>query len=345
MNRCVHKNSIRLWSIVLGVFILLAGLCVPKADVIAAPGPVISLMIDGHGIATDVQPLQKNGRMLVPIRVIAEQTGAKVHYEEPTRQAVITQGEEKIVIPIDQSAAFVNGKRFILDVPATIVSQRTLIPIRFVSEALGCQVNWDDTSRIAAIWTPNAKKKIASKASELAQARPADSSLGANGDRQLLQEHFVFPLAAGSHYEPYDPSFGSDRDWTEDGDGSVRSHEGIDIMTASGTPVYAVSSGTINRIGWNTYGGWRINITDDGGAYKMYYAHLLAYAPGLVEGSYVKAGQLIGFVGATGYGEPGTSGLFSPHLHFGLYQASDNKAIDPYPYLRFWERHKINALF
>lgn len=391
MNRCIHTDSIRLWSGILGVFFMIAGLWVQSADARVKPGPEISLMVDGIGIGTDVQPLQKNGRMLVPVRAIAEKTGAKVSYDAQKRQVVIGHEHKKIVIPIDRSFAYVNGKQVWLDVPATIVNRRTLIPVRFVSEALGYHVKWDANARIAVIWSTKDKAARADRDQHSANPyvvqegdslyqiakryqvsmetvkknnhlysdellageilyltdqakKPAFQPTAFSGDQKLLQEHFVFPFAAQSTYSPFVRSFGFDREWTESGNGNVRSHEGIDIMAPSGTPVYAVSSGTINRIGWNTYGGWRINITDAGGAYKMYYAHLLAFAPGLKVGSHVKAGQLIGFVGATGYGKPGTTGLFSPHLHFGLYLAQNNKAIDPYPYLRFWERHKVTAL-
>lgn len=72
MSRCIHTDSIRLWSGILGVFFLIAGLWVQSADARGKPGPEITLMIDGIGIETDVQPLQKNGRMLVPVRAIAE---------------------------------------------------------------------------------------------------------------------------------------------------------------------------------------------------------------------------------------------------------------------------------
>lgn len=389
MTRCLHNNSRHLWPRILGVFsvcIILMLTLGDKADA-AEPGPVISLVIDGRGVSADVQPIQRNGRMLVPIRVIAEQTGAQVQYDGAIRQVVVSKQGKRIVIPIDQSAAYVDGKRVTLDVPATIVKKRTLVPIRFVSESLGYQVDWNAASKVAMVWT---KKQTASASAKdtsnpyivqegdslfliakrhntsienlkknnqltsdalLAgqllyltnQAKPAAySPKKTAGNQQLLRDDFVFPLAAENEYEPYVDSFGSNREWTESGNGSVRSHEGIDIMAPTGTPVYSVSSGTINRIGWNTYGGWRINITDAGGAYKMYYAHLSAFVPGIKVGHKVSTGQMIGFVGDSGYGAPGTTGMFSPHLHFGLYQASSGKAIDAYNYLRYWEQNKVN---
>ncbi|MDF2684662.1 MAG: metalloendopeptidase, partial [Brevibacillus sp.] len=156
MNRCLHKSSSRLWTKVLGVFFICLGLGVTGTSgsgVVAAvePGPVISLVIDGKGIPTEVQPLRQNGRMLVPIRVIAESTGAEVTYDASNRQVTVTEKGKRIVLLVDSQTAYVDGKRVTLDAPAMIVSRRTVVPIRFVSEALGYQVVWE--SGVAQIQT------------------------------------------------------------------------------------------------------------------------------------------------------------------------------------------------
>lgn len=395
MNRCLHKNSNRLWPGVLGVFLLCLVLGATGAGtgeaVAAEPGPVISLVIDGKGVATDVQPLRQNGRMLVPIRFIAETTGAKVEYEASAKQVTVTQKGKRIVLLIDSQIAFVDGKRVSLDASARIVNGRTLVPIRFVSESLGYRVAWDNQSGVAHIQTKPVEDRAAvvqeasnpyvvqsgdtlsgianrhdTTVQELKQnnylssdqlvaqqllflpkgAKAAEHPLSKEvGDSRMLTNRYYFPFSDASWYEPYGDSYGSDREWTESNDGTVRNHEGIDIMAPKGTPVYSVSNGTINRIGWNTYGGWRINITDEDGRYRMYYAHLSAYVPGLQVGSVMKAGQLIGFVGDTGYGGMGTVGMFEPHLHFGLYLNNNGNATDPYYYLRYWEQNKVENPF
>lgn len=161
-------------------------------------------------------------------------------------------------------------------------------------------------------------------------------------DKGLLSKSNRFPLSAKSEYESVVNTYGDGRAWNSSGQQSDRNHEGIDIMTPKGTPVYSISSGHIYRIGWNTYGGWRINIIDSSGKYHMYYAHLEAYAPGLKQGQHISAGQLIGFVGDSGYGNKGTTGKFAPHLHFGMYYKSSGKATNPYYYLKYWEQNKIN---
>ncbi|KGR77133.1 LysM peptidoglycan-binding domain-containing protein [Ureibacillus manganicus] len=142
----------------------------------------------------------------------------------------------------------------------------------------------------------------------------------------------IFPLAKET-YQPYGNSYGAGRDFSSDG--KSRSHEGIDIMTEKWIPVFSAIEGTIVKLGWNTYGGYRITIKAPNG-YTFYYAHLMGYPEGLNIGQWVSAGQLIGFTGDTGYGEQGTNGKFPAHLHFGMYDPQGN-SINPYSYLKWWE--------
>lgn len=107
----------------------------------------IALYINGRAVPTDVPPVIINGRTMVPIRVISESLGAAVHWEPGTRQAVITSGANRVVITVDRALAGINGKEVSLDVPAQILGGRTMVPIRFVSEALGATVAWEPDSR------------------------------------------------------------------------------------------------------------------------------------------------------------------------------------------------------
>lgn len=144
-----------------------------------------------------------------------------------------------------------------------------------------------------------------------------------------------FPLANGT-YTPYTNSYADSRSWAPDGM-EIRRHEGVDIFAKEGTPVYSAMSGTVVKAGWNEYGGWRLTIRIDSNT-EFYYAHMSKYASGIQEGSTVSAGQLIGYVGSTGYGPEGTSGKFLPHLHFGMYQRTPSYTpTDPYLFLKWWE--------
>jgi murein DD-endopeptidase MepM/ murein hydrolase activator NlpD len=140
---------------------------------------------------------------------------------------------------------------------------------------------------------------------------------------------YVFPI-----YGPasFGDSFGAPRPNVEGG-----WHHGEDIFAAAGTPLLAVTSGTLHTIGFNRIGGYRIWLRDDVGN-EFYYAHLSAYSPLAVEGRRVEAGDVIGFVGDTGDADGG-----APHLHFEIHPASMaslgyDGVVAPYPILLAWRR-------
>lgn len=109
-------------------------------------------------------------------------------------------------------------------------------------------------------------------------------------------------------------------------------HQGNDLFAAVGTPVVAVADGTISKVGWNTLGGNRLWLTDTTGT-AYYYAHLSAYAPAAFDGSQVRAGEVIAYVGNTGQ-----AATTPPHLHFEVHPGGmDADPVDPYPFLRAWE--------
>lgn len=143
----------------------------------------------------------------------------------------------------------------------------------------------------------------------------------------------VFPIPPQYNYS-YRSTWGFRRGW-----GGRRIHEGTDIFASYGTPVRAVTYGVVEMMGWNKYGGWRVGIRDLNNTYH-YYAHLSGFSKDLKVGDVVEPGQVIGGVGSSGYGPPGTSGKFPPHLHFGMYKDNGIRewSFDPYPYLRIWER-------
>ncbi|HET9729559.1 MAG TPA: M23 family metallopeptidase [Acidimicrobiia bacterium] len=108
------------------------------------------------------------------------------------------------------------------------------------------------------------------------------------------------------------------------GDGT-KEHHATDIMAKRATPVVAIESGTVFKLGWNTLGGWRLWIKGASGA-QYYYAHLMAYAPHLRNGSRIRAGQYLGRVGNTGDAKGGP-----PHLHFEVHLSG--VTVNPYPLL------------
>ncbi|MGN7470952.1 N-acetylmuramoyl-L-alanine amidase [Brevibacillus sp. SAFN-007a] len=107
----------------------------------------VNLMIGGQAVTPDVPPVIKDGRTLVPVRVIAESLGADVAWDEGKRTAVITRGTTQLSLRLDSRTAQVNGKQVKLDTPPVILQQRMLLPLRFVGESLGITVGWDNSSR------------------------------------------------------------------------------------------------------------------------------------------------------------------------------------------------------
>lgn len=124
------------------------------------------------------------------------------------------------------------------------------------------------------------------------------------------------PIAKGYSFSHYD-DFGASRSY-----GYKRVHFGNDLMGNIGTPVIAVESGIIEAVGWNQYGGWRVGIRSFDKKRYYYYAHLRKnhpYAENIKEGQIVQAGDVIGYLGMTGYStKENVNNINVPHLHFGI---------------------------
>jgi len=97
-------------------------------------------------------PLIENGRTMVPLRAVFEVLNCKVRWEESSKSAIVEHGTTKIIIPANSTTAYVNGKPYSLDVPAKIINDRVMIPLRFVSEAIEKTVIWDDLNKTVLIY-------------------------------------------------------------------------------------------------------------------------------------------------------------------------------------------------
>lgn len=154
------------------------------------------------------------------------------------------------------------------------------------------------------------------------------------------------PIAAGYGYSHCD-DFGNSRSF-----GFARKHLGHDMMGGLGTPIVAVEGGVVEAVGWNRYGGWRIGIRSFDSKRYYYYAHLQKdkpFAEGLEVGDTVQAGDLIGFMGRTGYSDKeNTNNIETVHLHFGMQLIFDESQkeclseiwIDTYQIVRLLESHR-----
>ncbi len=154
------------------------------------------------------------------------------------------------------------------------------------------------------------------------------------------------PIAAGYGYSHCD-DFGNARTY-----GFARRHLGHDLMGVLGTPIVAVEGGTVEALGWNRYGGWRIGIRSDDRLRYYYYAHLQKdnpYVQGLSVGQHVNAGDVIGFMGRTGYSDKeNVNNIQTVHLHFGIQLVFDESQkecnseiwIDPYAIVQLLSSHR-----
>lgn len=130
--------------------------------------------------------------------------------------------------------------------------------------------------------------------------------------------------------------------------GGDRGHEGCDIMASVNQrgiyPIYSMTDGVIENIGWLRLGGYRIGVRSESGAY-FYYAHLAEYAKEFEIGERVEAGTFLGYMGDTGYSDtPGTTGMFDVHLHLGIYlndAEGTEFSVNSYPMLKYlYERRQ-----
>lgn len=104
--------------------------------------PEIKVVIDGETLETDQSPIIVNDRTLVPMRAIFEKLGASVDWNESAQAVTAVKGEREISLAIGGDVMRIDGEAKTLDVPAMLYNERTLVPVRAVSEALNCNVNW-----------------------------------------------------------------------------------------------------------------------------------------------------------------------------------------------------------
>lgn len=157
--------------------------------------------------------------------------------------------------------------------------------------------------------------------------------------------YFPIPLMGkGAHGIFYEDSWYAPRSY-----GGDRIHEGTDLMAGNNKrgyfPILSITDGIVENMGWLEQGGYRIGIRAESSGY-FYYAHLDTYAPELKPGDSVIAGQLLGFMGDSGYGEEGTIGQFDVHLHLGIYVSTNSSemSVNPYWILRILEHNRTELI-
>ncbi len=126
----------------------------PPWTVMAQAQPPVTVYVDGLPLIMDVLPIIENGRTLVPFRAIAEAMNITVSWDSQSRTVNATDGIAAVRLQIDSRTAYINNTAVSLEAPPRIANHRTLIPLRFFSEAFDCQVAWDGSLYRANITTP-----------------------------------------------------------------------------------------------------------------------------------------------------------------------------------------------
>lgn len=136
-------------SIILMVFCL--------TTMVAFAADEISVEIDGAALEFDVAPQIINDRTMVPMRKIFETLGAQIQWDEAARKVVAVKGDTRLEIVIGSTVAKIGEEEKVLDSKPLIIDGRTLVPIRFVSEALGAEVYWMGENKKVIIYSSESK--------------------------------------------------------------------------------------------------------------------------------------------------------------------------------------------
>jgi phosphate transport system substrate-binding protein len=137
------------WLLIAALLIVNFGYIFTVANPVEAAG--IKVVVNDVTMKMSVAPVNEKGRVLVPVREIFEALGAKLNWDGETKTVTATRKDVTVKLVIGQKTAYVNGKAVTLDVAAKITKGKTMIPLRFVSEAFKSQVKWDSKSQTVTV--------------------------------------------------------------------------------------------------------------------------------------------------------------------------------------------------
>lgn len=189
----------------------------------------------------------------------------------------------------------------------------------------------------------NTEDKVQDKDTKGPTAKITDEGGVAEGDEDDVEDEDEYEYETSTTEIPYTYSssddFGAERTF-----GGERPHEGNDLITDAGVPIVSITDGVVRDMNWNDFGGNIVGILTDQDTY-FYYAHMQSFNTALHEGDSVTAGDILGYVGNTGYGPPGTSGMFITHLHLQIGIKIDGEKerlyISPYNIVKYLDEFRI----
>ena len=180
----------KLFAALLTLCMLLS--CLPA---VSAQVP-ITVFLDNEQISFDVEPMIQNDRTMVPMRAIFEALGATVSWNEDTRCVFAEKDGVTVRFTIDRRVMYRNGEAFMLDAPPIISDDRTLVPLRAVSEAFGAEVRWNGTLRRVDIYS-NHPNDVFRKELPISQIAPEDEAYFRNHFNEVCYDFlgYSYPIA------------------------------------------------------------------------------------------------------------------------------------------------------
>ncbi|MDK9709889.1 copper amine oxidase N-terminal domain-containing protein [Acidaminobacter sp.] len=120
------------------------GVALVQADPTIQVLPVENIIVKGKHLGFDTPPVIKAGRTLVPVRALVQAFGAEVTWNPVNQTVTITRGDQKIVLTLGETEVVVDDNTIQLDVPAQTMNGRTVVPLRFIAEQMGFEVDYED---------------------------------------------------------------------------------------------------------------------------------------------------------------------------------------------------------
>ncbi|WP_440960790.1 copper amine oxidase N-terminal domain-containing protein [Paenibacillus nitricinens] len=192
----------KLWISVLVVLVVLPMMF--QSSVKAATP--ISIIIDGVRLSTDQAPVMVNGRTMVPLRAIFEAFNATIKWDQKAQTVTATKDNTTIMLKIGSKTATINNKAVTLDVPGLNLKGRTMVPTRFVSEALGHEVGWNPKTQVVTITTSTSNvgnagpvsNVVAQDVSDFGDGRDLQVSFTRAANESLVDHYRVLIVKSGN---------------------------------------------------------------------------------------------------------------------------------------------------
>lgn len=234
---------------------------------VSAASQDIEVIVDNKVIEFDVTPTIVEGRTLVPLRGIFESLNITPRWDGQNRRVLVDGNGVNMVLPIDSNKAVINNKSIDLDVPATIVNDRTMVPARFISEACGADVSWNNDSRTVTIKSnlPNSEGGSEHSGSEGGESGESGEGGEESGTRYALNDTFDTVRKGARLVMKFDPSSNSFKGTVSNTTNTTLTRVRIEIHLDNGielgptTPVDLRAGGKLDiemkasRLGFNSW--------------------------------------------------------------------------------------------